>query len=129
MRNPENILHISYPCGVAISQEGHLVVAEWSRDCITILDTTSGEKIDELCQYGPEGVAITQDGHIIVVDSCNHRLQVLTVEGTFVAAVGSQGSQPLQFDDPYDIAVHDNDGKIFVTEIYKRSCPGPSILI
>ena len=35
--------------------------------------------------------------HIIVVDFFNHRLQVLTVEGAFVAAVGSEGSQPLQF--------------------------------
>ena len=87
IRKPEKIAHISYPCGVAISQEGHLIVAEWSRDCITILDTTSGENIDELGQYGseqlefdrPEGVALTQDGHIVVVDSYNHRLQVLTV--------------------------------------------------
>ena len=52
IRKPEKVAHISYPCGVAISQEGHLIVAEWSRDCITILDTTSGEKIDELGQYG-----------------------------------------------------------------------------
>ena len=42
-------------------------------------------------------------------------LQVLTVEGAFVAAVGSEGSQPLQFARPCDIAVH-HDGKIFVTD-------------
>ena len=58
---------------------------------------------------------MTQDGHIVVVDSNNHRLQVLTVEGVFVAAVGSKGSQPLQFYFPLDVAVHHN-GKVFITE-------------
>ena len=40
---------------------------------------------------------------------------MLTVEGAFVAAVGSRGSQPLQFNNPCDVAVHHN-GKIFVTD-------------
>ena len=40
---------------------------------------------------------------------------MLTVEGAFVAAVGSRGSQPLHFNHPYDIAVHHNE-KLFVTE-------------
>ena len=42
---------------------------------------------------------------------------MLTVEGAFVAAVGSKGSQPLQFNHPNDVAVHHN-GKIFVTDEY-----------
>ena len=62
---------------------------------------------------------MTQDGYIIVADSCNNRLQVLTVEGAFVAAVGSKGSQPLQFNYPYDVAVHHN-GKIFITELWNH---------
>ena len=54
-----------------------------------------------------------------MVDSYNHRLQVLTVEGAFVAAVGSQGSQPLNFGVPYGVAI-DHNGKIFVTELYNN---------
>ena len=108
---------------MVISQEGHLIVAEHYNHCITIIDTASGEVIDRLGQYGSgqvefmylEGVALTQDGYIIVADTLNDRLQVLTVEGAFVAAVGSRGSQPLQFNYPYDVAVHHN-GKIFVTD-------------
>ena len=38
--------------------------------------------------------------------------EVLTIEGAFVAAVGSKGSQ---FNSPCDVAVHQN-GKLFVTE-------------
>ena len=37
----------------------------------------------------------------------------------FVAAVGSKGSQPLQFNYPYDVAVHHN-GNIFITELWNH---------
>ena len=53
-------------------------------------------------------MAVTQDGRIVVADYRNHRLQVLTAEGAFIATVGSEGY-------PYDVAV-DHNGKIFVTE-------------
>ena len=84
---------------MVISQEGHLIVAEFGS--ITIINTDSGEVINSVwtvCYLssgqvefsGPEGVSLTQDGHIIVADRYNNRLQVLTVEGAFVAAVGSE---------------------------------------
>ena len=108
---------------MAVLQEDHLIIAEGSSNCISILNTTSGEKTEiddyELEFDHPEGVALTQDGDIVVVDSYNHRLQVLTVEGAFVAAVGSQGSQPLNFGVPYGVAI-DHNGKIFVTELYNN---------
>ena len=40
---------------------------------------------------------------------------MLTAEGAFIATVGSKGSQPLQFNYPWDVAV-DHNGKVFVTE-------------
>ena len=58
---------------------------------------------------------MTQDGRIVVADCYNHRLQVLTAEGAFIATVGSKGSQPLQFNYPWDVAV-DHNGKVFVTD-------------
>ena len=109
---------------MVISQEGHLIVTEAGlNDCITIINTDSGEVINRFGQKGsgqiefkgPEGLSLTQDGHIIVADSVNDCLQVLTVEGAFVAVVGSKGSQPLQFNYPCAVAVHHN-GRIFVIE-------------
>ena len=119
------ITGLEYPRGLVLTQEGHLIVADSSSHCITIINITSGEKIISIGQYGsqpsqfwhPRGVAVRQDGHIVVADSYNHRLQVLTVEGAFVSAVGSWGSQPLQFYFPQDVAVHHN-GKIYVTDQY-----------
>ena len=108
---------------LAITREGHLIVAEWDKHCITIIDPTNGRKIRSFGQYGegcgqfnrPEGVAVAQDGHIVVTDYHNHRLQVLTAEGAYLATVGSEGSQTLQFQCPFDVAVHHN-GKVFVTD-------------
>ena len=109
--------------GLAITREGHLIVAEWGKHCIAIIDLTNEKKIRRVGKRGsgqvqfssPCGVAVTRDGRIVVVDHGNHRLQVLTAEGAFIATVGSQGSQPLQFDRPWDVAV-DHNGKVFVTE-------------
>ena len=103
-------------------------MVERSAHCIFIIDTANGEVIKQFGQRGsehgefnyPEGVSLMRiDNQIIVTDTCNHRLQVLTIEGTFVAAVGSRGSQPLQFKQPCDVAVH-HDGKVFVTEEYNH---------
>ena len=109
--------------GLAITKEGHLIVAEAGKYCITIINPTTGEKIRSFGKYGSgqlqfyrtRGMAVTQDGRIILADMENHRLQVLTVGGVFVATVGSYGFQPLQFYNPTDIAV-DHNGKVFVTD-------------
>ena len=111
------------PQGLAITREGHLIMTEFNKHCITIINPSNGRKIKTIGQYGtgqvefnnPEGVAVTQDGSIVVTDYSNHRLQVLTAEGAFIATVGSKGSQPLQFDYPYGVAVHRN-GQVFVTD-------------
>ena len=114
---------LSSPTGLAITREGHLIVAEYGKHCITIINPTNGRKIRSFGQRGkglvqsvnPEGVAVTQDGRIVVDDYNNHRLQVLTAEGAFVATVGSKGSQPLQFNHPTGIAVHRNR-QVFVSD-------------
>ena len=111
---------LSYPKGLAITRKGHLIVAEWDKCCITIIDPTNGKKIRSFGQRGsgqvqfdgPHGIAVTR---IIVAEFNNYRLQVLTAEGAFIATVGSEGSQPLQFYSPWDVAV-DHNGKVFVTE-------------
>ena len=102
-------------------------MADWSRRGMTIISTANEKMIKTFGGFGSglgefdhtEGVALTQDGHIVVADSSNHRLQVLKVEGTFVAAVGSRGSKPLQFHYPRDIAV-DCNRRLFVTELWNH---------
>ena len=59
------------------------------------------------------------DGNIVVADRDNYQLQVLTPEGAFVSSVGSKGSQPLQFDRPWGVAINCN-GKVFITDRYNH---------
>ena len=115
---------LEWPRGLAITREGCLIVAEYDKECITIIDPSNGRIIKRIGQYGilgrvhfssPVGVAVTQDGRIIVTDCINHRLQVLTAECAFMATVGSEGSQPLQFNYPRGVAVHHN-GQVFVSD-------------
>ena len=122
-RAGQTFTDLSYSQGLAITREGHLIVTDYNKHCITIIDPTNGRKIRSFGQYGsgrvqfnhPRGVVVTQDGRIVVADWNNHRLQVLTAEGAFIATVGSEGSQPLQFKYLWDVAV-DHNGKVFVTE-------------
>ena len=110
---------LSNPAGVAITK-GHLFVAESDSSCVTIFNIASEQKLRSYGQLGagqmdfkdPQGMTVTQDGCIIITDFSNHRLQVLALNGSFQATVGSDGSQ---FKSPIDAAVHHN-GKIFVTE-------------
>ena len=118
----QTFTNLESPRGLAITRVGYLIVVEESKHCITIIDPSNGRKIIRIGQHGtgqlqfkrPKGVAVTQDGRIVVIEWWNHRLQVLTAEGAFIATVGSKGSQPLQFNCPRGIAVHHN-GQVFVS--------------
>ena len=122
-RAGQTFTNLSDPAGLAITREGHLIVAEGDKGCVTIIDPINGRKITNFGQHGsgrvqfndPHGVAVTQDSRIVVADFWNHRLQVLTAEGTFIATVGSKGSRPLQFNYPLDVAV-DHNRKVFVSD-------------
>ena len=124
-RAGQTFTDLSGPRGLAITREGHLIVANCGSitNCITIIDPTNGRKIRRFGQKGrgqvqfhrPEGVAVTQDGCIVVAEVYNYCLQVLTAEGAFITTVGTKGSQPLQFNNPIGVAVHHN-GQVFVSE-------------
>ena len=93
-------------------------MVEWGKQCVSIIDTSSGRIIGTLGAnqfVTPSGVVVTQDGHFVVADFSNHHLQVWTAEYTLSSVIGSKGSQPLQFDYPWDIATHPN-GQLFITD-------------
>jgi DNA-binding beta-propeller fold protein YncE len=63
----------------------------------------------------PTAVAIGQDGRICVVDTLNHRVQILTAEGTFVGTFGAAGDGPGYFSRPKAVAI-DRQGNIHVVD-------------
>ena len=91
------------PWGVAVSDDGHVIVTENNGDCVTILDN-EGKKVKSfggkeesgnIKFSSPRGVAITPDNFILVSD--NQRIQKISMDGDCIASVGEEGSGPLQF--------------------------------
>ena len=114
------ITGLNNPWGIAVCDNGDIVVAELGVYCITILNK-EGKKVRSFgTKEGqftrPRRVAITNDGHILVTD--NHRLQKLTTDGVCVKSVGSSksGSGKLKFNIPVGVEVHLTTGQIFVAD-------------
>ena len=111
------------PSGVAVTDDGLLIVSERDCHCITILDK-EGKKIRSFGSEGaergqlknPEGVALSSKGTILVADSSNHRIQEFTMDGKCISCVGTEGNGPLQFESPKGIAVNRTTGQVVVAE-------------
>jgi tripartite motif-containing protein 2/3/tripartite motif-containing protein 71 len=69
---------------------------------------------------GASGVAVDDQGNILVVDNGNHRIQKFTSEGHFLASVGSEGVEPLQFHFPSGIAFNACNKKVYVADTYNN---------
>ena len=118
---PVNVITgLNRPHGIAVCDNGDIVVAECGANCITVLNSegrkvksfgTTEEKLSRPC-----GVAVSTDGHILATDE--HRLHKLTTDGVCVKSVGSSrsGSGPLQFNYPTGITVHPTTGQIYVAD-------------
>ena len=110
------------PWGVAVSENGQIVVVECGGDCISIFGG-DGEKIKTFGTRGlgrgqfnePRGVAIDKDGNILVVDCDNHRIQKFTADGQFLMSVGTWGSGPLQFCGPVGIGISERN-RIYICD-------------
>ena len=120
------ITELNHPQGVAVSDDGHVIVTEDSGDCVTILDN-EGKKVKSLGGKGgsgnvefsyPCGVAITPDNFILVSD--NHRIQKISMDGDCVASVGEKGSGRQQFHSPDGIAISPITGQVYIADFYNH---------
>ena len=119
----KTISGLKQPSGVALIDDGLLIVSERSAHRISILDK-EGKKIRSFGSYGtkrgyfsfPEGVAISSKGTILVADKCNHRIQEFTMDGKCISCVGTEGKGPLQFNFPHGIAVNRTTGQVVVAD-------------
>ena len=116
------ITELNRPWGVAISDDGHVIVTENDGNCVTILDN-EGKKVKSFRGEGgsgnvrfscPRGVAITPDNFILVSDS--NRIQKISMDGDFIASVGGKGSGPLQFNTPAGIAISPITGQVYIAD-------------
>ena len=117
------ITELNWPRGVAVSDDGHVIVTEWSGHCVTILDN-EGKKVKSFGGEGgsgnvqfsyPRGVAITPD-NFILVSGMSHSIQKISMDGDLVALVGEKGSVPLQFYLPEGIAISPITGQVYIAD-------------
>ena len=106
------------PCGVAVTLNGEVVVAESCAGRISIF-STSGKKLRSFGKCGtaagdftcPCELDIDDKGNFLIVDGSNHRIQKFTANGKFIASSGT-----LRFSEPDGIAVHPINKKIYVVD-------------
>ena len=124
---PVHTIHeFSRPYGVAVTDDGHVIVSEFSRNCVTVLDRDR-KKIKSFGQNSggnvkfihPRGVAITADNFILVTD--NHKIQKVSMDGKCITSVGKQGNGPLEFNQPNGIAISPTIAYIYIAD-YGNNC-------
>uniref|UniRef100_A0A1X7SUA2 SMP-30/Gluconolactonase/LRE-like region domain-containing protein n=1 Tax=Amphimedon queenslandica TaxID=400682 RepID=A0A1X7SUA2_AMPQE len=117
------ITGLKWPCGVAVSDDNHVIITECVGNCVTILDR-EGKKVKSLGGEGgsgnfkfyySRGVAITPDKFLLVSDD-NHRIQKISMDGYLIASVGEKGSGPLQFKYPDGIAISPITGQVYIAD-------------
>ncbi|CAF3529773.1 unnamed protein product [Rotaria socialis] len=66
----------------------------------------------------PSGLAITRNNeHLIVVDSWNHRLQMLTIDGTHIrSTVGTKGRGFEELNNPRDVCIDASNQSIILSD-------------
>ena len=119
----KTITGLKGPSGVAVTDDGRLVVSECDGHCITIMDR-EGKKIKSFGTKGngrgqlkyPRGVTITTKRTILVVDCSNNRIQEYTMEGDCISCVGTEGDGPLQFSYPVGITINKTTGQVFIAD-------------
>ena len=109
------IPELNGPFGVAVTDDGHIIVSENSSNCVTVLDR-DGKKVKSFFEdiSYPGGVAITPDNFILVADE--HKIQKISMNGKCVTSVGKQGNGPLEFDDPCSTTISPITGQIYVAD-------------
>ena len=117
------ITELKGPWGVAVTNDGHIIVSEWEGNCVTILDR-EGKKVKSFRQKTKEngyanfscplGVAITPDNFILVADK--HKIQKISMDGKCIKSVGKQGSGTLEFYYPHGITISPLTGHIYIAD-------------
>ena len=117
----ETISGLRSPRHIAFTATGEMVVCENSVNTTTVLDS-SYERLQCFGSTGlkestlslPRGVAVSTDNTAFV--SANHCVKKFTLNGQFIASVGSQGSGDLQFLFPWALAYNDTNNGVYVCD-------------
>ncbi|CAI8040224.1 Tripartite motif-containing protein 3 [Geodia barretti] len=115
----ETISEIKHPRHSAFAKTGETIVCERNANCMKVFDSNHrllrlfGNTESRL--IAPTGVAISSDNTVFVVGG-NHCVMKFTLEGQFIASVGSKGSGQLQFNTPYATAYNHTNNRVYICD-------------
>ena len=119
-----NIPELSGPWGVAVTDDGHIIISENDGNCVTLLDRDKktkkvfGKKGSRVKFSKPRGVASTQDNYFLVAN--NHTIQKISTDGKCIISVGKQGNGPLEFNAPHGIGISPITNQIYIADYYNN---------
>ena len=114
---------IKQPAGIAVNNQGHLVVADQQNHCVWMLTQDGknvgrpmGSKGDGPGQLNqPYGVAVNAQGMVAISEKENSRISVFNDHGDFVMCFGGKGSASGQFNQPRHLCM-DSSGQVVVAD-------------
>ena len=110
------------PTGIAVTDNGQVIVCERLSHYVTVLDSKNGRKVRSFGSRDrghlsyPDDIAITSKGTLLFTDCGNDRAQEFTIDGECISCVGSKGNGPLQFSNPRGIAINKTTGQVYVAD-------------
>ena len=113
---------IKGPRHIAFAKTGEMLVCEKGANSMAVFDRNH-RLLRSFGNTGPEktrlneprGVAISSDNTVFVVGG-NHCVKTFTLEGQFIASVGSKGSGQLQFQTSFAIAYNHTNNRVYVCD-------------
>ena len=118
---------LKLPAGIAVTSEGHLLVADQENHCIWMI-TQDGRIIRQIGYKGdkpgqlnsPYGIAIDTNGLVIVTESGNSRVSVFSQQGEFLMCFGGRGSEEGRFNQPRHVSVNSKGQIVVADEMNQR---------
>ena len=116
------ITELNGPCGVAVNDQGQIIVTENLGHCVTVINKNGDKRSFGTKGSGPGQVqhpvyvALTNTGGVLVNNVDGKTIQHFSLDGTSVNYTKAQGSGPVQPYDPLGIVVHPHTNKIYITD-------------
>ena len=105
------VTELRHPYGIAKNSRGEVIVSEWSRHRIAVVDSsgkvvrTFGSKGDRTEQMiDPTGIAVDRDDNVYVAS--RHKLQKFSRDGCLIKSVGQEGNKEGEFRIPTGLRLH-----------------------